>query len=750
MRFFVSGVLSFLLAAQANQATITGVVRDSETGEPLPGVLVSLPDHERSALSDASGRYILRNVAAGPQHLTVRIIGYTTRTLHALVPRNGILEINVSLRAAPIPLARLEVRTPIAIRAVEHGDTVFPDQALSIAAVRNHPLLAEPDVFQALSGGSVGVDVELPSGIHVRGGAADHTAFLLDGIPVFSPYHVAGTFSAWNPDALSRLHLYTAAPSPDLPDALSGTVGAVTRTPGSRLRTEGSFSTSQARFTVDGPIGGGAGYLLSLRSAFPGVIAPRREASYLRAETGDALAKFEAPLLGGRVRLLGFESENEVGAAAVAEEPDIARPARNTFEWTSRSIGGEWLRSCSCGSLRLLGWRASSHAHALWVGQDAASMSSSRSDQGLLVALQQGTPGANTVLGLRYQESQTTYDSEPLAADRPASLLTARTPVFAAFGRHAHTFGSQLAVDAGVAAAVAAGEVHVSPRTQMRWRVLPALTMSASFARLHQFAQSVRNPESVFSTLFPAELFVGASRRGVPVARSDQVILASDYRPWAGVHIGVQAYSRRFADLLLVAPRTGLPFLRDAFVTGSANARGLSLDAAASSERFGIVANYGWQRVRFAYADSVYIPEHGNAQTLETGVIVFPTSTSSIRAGVSGVWGRRTTLLNGALEWEGCNLLDRGCEFGGSPHYDTTRLGHTALPAYFRVDLGARKHWHLDVAGRDAVVALFGTITNVLGRTNVLNYSSNPDTGEKTPITLRPFAPIVVGMEWRF
>jgi hypothetical protein len=751
MRFLLNGALSILLATQANQATITGVVRDSETGDTLAGAVISLPDHDRSALSDENGRYVLRNVAAGPQHLTIRIIGYAPRTLHALVPRQGVLEINVSLRATAIQLPRLEVHAPIALRAVEGGDTAFPDRALSIAAVRNHPLLSEPDVFQALSGGSVGVNVELPSGIHVRGGAADHTAYLLDGIPVFSPYHVAGTFSAWNPDALSRLQLYSAAPSPELPDALSGTVGAVTRTPGSQLRAEGSLSTTQARFTVDGPVGvGGVGYLVSLRSAFPGAIAPRREASYLRAETGDALAKIEAPLLGGRLRLLGFESENELGAAAVADSPDPQRPARNTFEWSSQSAGAEWTRPCSFGTLRFVGWSASSHAHAFWTGQDAATMASSRRDQGLLAVLQTGAADANTTLGLRYHESQTGYRSESLTENGPGSLLHTRTPVFAAFARHVRSMGAPLAIDASVAAAAAAGAVHVSPRTQMRWRVVPQLTMTASFARLHQFAQSVRNPESIFSTLFPAELYVGASQSGVPVARSDQLVLATDYRPWAGAHLGVQAFTRRFADLLLVAPRTGAPFLRDAFVGGTARARGLSVDAAVSSVHYGIVANYAWQRIRFAFADSAYTPEHGDAHTLETGIIAFPSPTSAIRAGVSGVWGRRTTRLNGALEWEACNLLDRGCEFGGSPHYDPGRLGTTSLPAYLRADLGARKHWHINVAGHDAVFALFGTITNVFGRTNTLTLSSNPDTGETTTIGMRPFAPIVVGTDIRF
>jgi hypothetical protein len=72
------------------------------------------------------------------------------------------------------------------------------------------------------------------------------------------------------------------------------------------------------------------------------------------------------------------------------------------------------------------------------------------------------------------------------------------------------------------------------------------------------------------------------------------------------------------------------------------------------------------------------------------------------------------------------------------------------LPAYFRLDLGLRKHWHLEVAGRDVEWALFGTVTNLLGRRNVLAVATDPVTGEKTEIEMRPLAPLVVGLDWRF
>ena len=61
-----------------------------------------------------------------------------------------------------------------------------------------------------------------------------------------------------------------------------------------------------------------------------------------------------------------------------------------------------------------------------------------------------------------------------------------------------------------------------------------------------------------------------------------------------------------------------------------------------------------------------------------------------------------------------------------------------------------RKHWHFHLGGRDAMVALFGTVTNLFNRKNVLTFTRDPSTGELAPVEMRPFAPLLVGLDWRF
>lgn len=778
MGFWFSSVAKVLIAAHAVSASIAGTVTDGDSGDGIAGAVVSLTDLDQSAVTDSAGRYVFHAVPAGPQHVTVQRIGYSARTLHALVPREGTLEINIALRPEPIAHQAIEVdvRPAVPVRGLdEDATTTFPDRGLSMAAVRAHPLSAEPDAFEALSGGEVVARPETPSGLHIRGGASDQVMYLLDGIPVFSPYHVTGTFSAWNPDALSRLELLGSSPPPGFPESLSGAVVGWTRAPGSQFRTQGSTSTTQARVTIDGPIGtAGAGYLLSLRTGFPGVPYAKNEPSYLQGRNADLIAKLESPLFDGRARLLVYDSDSEIDAAAAVEsevsgqpevpndsgpsgesgdgDPEVAA-GRNSFEWHGRSIGGEWARDLGSVAVLVRAWSAFGESEAVWRrGPDSVPelLAAERRDEGLTATVEMTRAGSRTAAGLRAQRSRTSYRFGAVGDETSATALNVRTPISAAFAQHTRALSSSSDLELALVGAIAAGDLHLSPRAQLRWRPARGLALTGGYARLHQFAQSLRNAESVVGNIFPADLYVGAGREGVPVARSDQAIVALELRPTAGVRFGVQAYARGFDGLALVAPRDGDPFATSGFVEGEGDAQGVSFEAGANGARYGIVASYGFQHVRFEYGDTTYVPDHGATHSIEAGVIVFPSTTTSVRLGATSVLGRRTTPIEGFVEWEACNLLDHGCEFAGSPQHRPGALGARSLPAYVRVDLGIAKHWHLKLAGRDGLVSLFGTVTNLFGRRNVLTIAADPETGELTELTMRPISPLVVGIDWRF
>jgi len=750
--------LEVLLAMQVAHVTVTGTVRDSRTGDPIESALISITAMDRSTKSGPDGQYTFDDLPGGVIELTVAGFGYEDRAFEVTLPADqSRITFDIALNPLPFLLPQVHARPVVTVRGATGGGAAdaIADRWIPIAAIRNHPLTSELDVFGALNGGMVTMRPESPTGLNVRGGASDQTAYLLDGIPILSPYHAAGIFSAWNVDALARLELHSTTPPPALPEALSGIVAGVTRPPGGRVGGRGSMSTTQARATMDGPLGlGHAGWLFSVRTGYPGVLAPHGQPSYLEGGTGDWLAKVEAPLLGGQIRLLGQGSRNEIDASAVANGVDVvAGPvpaARNVFDWRGHSYGFAWRRAIATATVRIRAWSALASANALWsLNKGFAELRTERRDEGGSLSLERITSRSRTVGGARLERSHTSY-AVGLRDMTPGYSKMSETPVLTGFLEHGRSLGDDIRIDVGTTVAAAAGNTYTGPRLRARWTPFRMWTLSASWARTHQFAQSLRNAESVVGSVFPADLYLGANGTGVPVARSELAVLATELRPTRGIRLALQAYDRSLDGLLLVAPGDGEPFSTGRFSTGSGRVRGIATEFAVSGSKLGLVTGWGWRRVRYSRGDTAWVPEQGAAHDIEAGVVAFPVPTLSLRLAATAILGRRTTPVPGALQFEACNLSNRGCEFGGSPHYGGAVPGTAVVPDYFRVDAGARKRWSFRAGGRNLDFTVFGTLSNLLGRDNVLTWTMDPETGEQTAVRMRPRSPLVIGLDWEF
>jgi hypothetical protein len=168
-----------------------------------------------------------------------------------------------------------------------------------------------------------------------------------------------------------------------------------------------------------------------------------------------------------------------------------------------------------------------------------------------------------------------------------------------------------------------------------------------------------------------------------------------------------------------------------------------------SAARYAATASLGVERVELRVGDEEWTPGYASSRSARVGAIAFLTPTLSIRAGWIGQFGRRGSDAIGLLEWESCNLLDLGCEFAGSPE-ELGELGARKLPAYHRLDVSVRKHWHFVVGGREASLEAYATASNLLGRSNVLGFVVDPSNGEGAPIEMRPRAPLTLGLGWTF
>ncbi|UCF21170.1 MAG: TonB-dependent receptor [Gemmatimonadota bacterium] len=757
-------------------ASLHGTVRDSETGTPVRGASVELLDGSRRSLTDEAGYYSLRDIPAGPRHVKVSGLGYRSRTLHVFVPAEGGIQVDVALLPEPIPLQPVEANVDRSERrTAELGDRAprVGSTTVTYYDVRANPGLAQPDFFEALAGGSVHVDPESPNGLHVRGGSGDQNLFTLDGIPILSPYHATGQFSAFAADALSRIDLHAGVPPAAFDGALSSVVDVRTRSPNrNRLEFRGAVTPIAARLTADGPAVLGGGFLVSGGWGRPGFLAPPDESSYVRGSFEHGLLKGEWPLAAGRLSVVGFRSDNTLRLASVPTETDEdlgpaldtpppppgAAALQNRFAWTSNSFGVGWQRPIgSRAILETRAWYAGLDvATEWWAADDPLGMSSRRSSLGTRLQLTVDGDATRSLLGLSLERERTAYDVEPMVSSCASGVtcafeLSARPTVLAGFAEHQRVLTRRIQVLVGLRGNQVLGErLYLAPRASLRWMLSPTLSASAGYARTNQWIQSLRNTESLIDNFLSPDLSVGVGSDDVPVASADQFTLAIDGQPAVGLQMGLEAYVRAMDGVVLVAPGTGQPFAVEGFSVGSAEIWGMAVSLDVKRARYRALASYGLAGVAYEVRQREYRPDFAIGQTISAAFALYPSAQLELRSALRAEIGRPTTAMEGPFVWEACSIIEGGCEAEGSPQRTSGRLGDDRLPPYVRLDLGVRKHWHSRVFGRDGEVAVFATLSNVFGRKNVLGYVSDPDSGELSELPMRPFSPLTAGLEWRF
>ncbi|MDE2973546.1 MAG: TonB-dependent receptor [Gemmatimonadota bacterium] len=270
-------MLFTLLTLAAQQATVTGVVRDSATLEPIAFAEVAVSPagaagRTAAGLSDRFGAFVIPNAPAGPVRVEANAFGYSGWARRAEEIPAGPLEI--LLAPAPIALDPLGVEA-----AGRMGDPISVSRDAFVAdpaMIRAVPAVLETDVLRAMAvSPSASAPSDFVSVPYVRGGASEGTPVLLDGVRLFNPFHLGGFFSAVNPEAVDHAALLpgSGAGSQHV-GSLSGAIEIATWD-GSRdgHRVTGAVGLASSRLAVEGPVGGGTSYLVNGRHTYVYLLA---------------------------------------------------------------------------------------------------------------------------------------------------------------------------------------------------------------------------------------------------------------------------------------------------------------------------------------------------------------------------------------------------------------------------------------------------------------------------------------------
>ncbi|GMQ34968.1 TonB-dependent receptor [Algoriphagus taiwanensis] len=100
----------FCLNGMAQTGTITGIVKDAETGETLPFCNVFINNTTISTVTDMDGSYTLSNLEPGPVELGFSFLGYESQSKTVTLSPGGKLTVNLNMKPFAQELTDVEIQ----------------------------------------------------------------------------------------------------------------------------------------------------------------------------------------------------------------------------------------------------------------------------------------------------------------------------------------------------------------------------------------------------------------------------------------------------------------------------------------------------------------------------------------------------------------------------------------------------------------------------------------------------------------
>ena len=229
--------------------TISGYVRDAETGENLIGATIYDKNSKKGVITNVYGFYSL-TLNTDSVHLTVSFVGYQAQEFNKPIKTNT--EADFDLLYSKV----LDAVTVVGEEPIEES----PQMGLinvPIKQIKQVPMiLGEVDVLKALQllpgiqGGTEGT-----SGIYVRGGGPDQNLILIDGVPVYNASHLFGFFSVFNADAINNVSVMKGGFPARYGGRLSSVIDiSMKEGNNQKLGGIGSIGLISSKFMIEGPI----------------------------------------------------------------------------------------------------------------------------------------------------------------------------------------------------------------------------------------------------------------------------------------------------------------------------------------------------------------------------------------------------------------------------------------------------------------------------------------------------------------
>ncbi|MDX9780047.1 MAG: TonB-dependent receptor [bacterium] len=235
---FILSLLAFTGVYADIVGSIRGSVESAETGEPLMGVNILVEGTRTGTFTDNTGYYNIINLPVGEYTVTYTMIGYKKviqRGVRIIRDQSTVINVRMEIEAV-----QGEIVEVVAERPSVEKDVVGRKVTMETEQVINLPVRDMTEIYTLQSGiieiktpdlGIPGFEERGIEQIHVRGGRANETGFMIDGMYIENPiYGGKGKGTRLNQFAVAQVDFQTGFFNAEYGDAMSGMINTVTRT----------------------------------------------------------------------------------------------------------------------------------------------------------------------------------------------------------------------------------------------------------------------------------------------------------------------------------------------------------------------------------------------------------------------------------------------------------------------------------------------------------------------------------------
>ncbi|HET9949942.1 MAG TPA: TonB-dependent receptor, partial [Longimicrobiales bacterium] len=644
---------------------------------------------------------------------------------------------------------------------------------LDLPELRAVPGLAEADPVRAIEvlPGVVSTS-DFSAAFHVRGGSADQNLILLDGVPIFSPFHLGGLFSVFNTDMIERVELQSGGFAAEHGGRVSSVLEVESDPGESGFSGAAAISLLASRASVGGLLPDGAAeglgfssmrYRVSARrSYFDVLLKPAFDFPY---HLTDLQGLVEAWTPGGSRLSISAYTGRDVLDLTRLDEEDF--PLRIDWDWGNDAAGVRWTRPRAGGGSLDVRASFSRFATGLAFPDFSDTELLSRIQQAQLRTDFDTRPSSRLAIQTGASVERMSYRNRFATGGTEFSSGRGEAWLLGAYAQARWSEPARWLIELGLRwdgyEPEPGSAVHeISPRVAVkRFFAGGDLAIKVAAGRYTQFLHSLRDEELPLGL----DIWVLAGERA-PHVVSDQLQVGIEGFRGEEWFWSVEAYARTFDGVVTFNPADDPNDDLDDMLGGEGLSYGLDLllrrDAGAVT---------GWVAASFLKADRTF-PDPLVAATpppeityppvfdrrLDLDLVLrypffggwegglrwnFGTGTPYTRALGAFAYYTPRMVDGGRLHWSGAD----DAELVREEAVQLERRNGSRLPAYHRLDLSLRKTF----------VKSWGTLTPYLNVLNVYNrrnplfyfFEYDEDPAVRSGISMFPVLP-TIGLEVTF